>query len=56
MKNHMMFRFATLLLLVVPFVTSLCATEKFSDFIRLGHPDDILEGYDSSPNPELCIM
>lgn len=48
----MMFRFATLLLLVVPFVTSLCATEEFSDFIRLGHPDDILEGYDSSSNPD----
>ena len=48
----MMFRFATLLLLVVPFVISLYATEEFSDFIRLGHSDDILEGYDSSPNPD----
>lgn len=52
MRKSRLLRFTVLFLLVTTFVTSLHAEEQFSDFIRLGHADELLEGYDNLANPD----
>lgn len=51
MKKQIFFRLITLLLIFTT-LPSLHANEEFSDFIRLGHPNEDYKRYDNLKNPE----
>ena len=57
MEKHIRLVFTAFVFLLASFVTTLNAAEQFSEFIRLGHADEQLDGYDGSVNsgqdPEL---
>lgn len=50
METHKLHRFTATLFVLIALITPLHAAEQFSGFIRLGHADEQLDGYDNSVN------